>query len=68
MAQITVSCAGDSQLAAEIHNLLCSKVDKAKAGYISLVEDEIEIDHESLLTRDAVRQSLDSFSGRTLSG
>jgi len=58
MAEITVSCAGDGQLAAEIYGHLCSK---ASAGYISLVEDEIEIDHKSALTRDAVRQILESF-------
>lgn len=58
---ITVSCAGDSQLAAEIYNHLCSKVGKADTGYISLVEDEIGIDRRSTLTKDAVRQILDSF-------
>lgn len=68
MAEIVVSCAGDSALARDVYDYTCSNVrglDNGQASanieYISLDEDEITIDHKSLIPKKTVRQILDSF-------
>lgn len=69
---ITISCAADTELAIEIYDYLSSKAESvleaADAGkarvdseFISLTEDEIQIDQKSQLSKKAIRIVLESF-------
>lgn len=58
MAEMVISCAGDSALARDIYDYTRSSVD---TEYISLDEDEIGIDRKSQITRETVKQILESF-------
>lgn len=64
MVEIVISCAGDSALAKNVYDYTCSSVKglaSANTEYISLDEDEIGIDHKSLIPKKTIRQILDSF-------
>ena len=59
---VVVSCAGDNELAMNLHSSLASKFSPAPADLISLKEDEITIQNKELgIKNDAVRKSLDEF-------
>jgi hypothetical protein len=58
MAEIVISCAGDSALARDIYDYARSSVNDTK--YILLDEDEIGIDR-SLISRETIKQILESF-------
>jgi hypothetical protein len=59
MAEIVISCAGDSALARDIYDYARSRVNGTE--YISLDEDEIGIDCKSQIPRETVKQILESF-------
>ncbi|MGI0047912.1 MAG: hypothetical protein ACREAW_00070 [Nitrososphaera sp.] len=59
MAEIVISCAGDSALARDIYDYARSRVNGTE--YISLDEDEIGIDRKSQLPRETVKKILESF-------
>jgi hypothetical protein len=63
MPSLVVNCAGDSELARQIHDYLVSKIAHPNdAIYISLLEDEVEIVPEKLgLSKDIIRTLLNSF-------
>ena len=59
MAEIVISCAGDSALAKDIYDYTRSRVNDAE--YVLLDEDEIGIDRKSQILRETVKQLLESF-------
>ncbi len=63
MSSIVISSAGDNELARKINDYLINKIAQSHDTiYISLYEDEIEIDSEKLgVSKDEIRKLLHDF-------
>jgi hypothetical protein len=60
VAEIVISCAGDSALAKDIYDYARSSAN-GKTEYIILDEDEIGIDQKSQIPKETIKQILESF-------
>jgi len=60
---VTISCAGDADLATKLHNHLLSTLSFVNPEAISLKDDEIYVDLPNLDSKDTVLKRISEFIG-----